>query len=89
MSEEKTGLCGHEYAHGGVAYKCERKPHPVDGYGPKFRHAAGLGTELAEGTDWGDGDGPATLLTWGEDGNGDGQDWDTDWGTVEGYGRTR
>jgi hypothetical protein len=82
--------CGHEYVLGGVAYGCERAPHPIDGYGPAFRHAAGIDEELAEGTDEGDGHGPATLVTWGEDGRGDGQDWEIDWGTVEDYpGRRR
>jgi hypothetical protein len=41
---------------------------------------------LAEGTDEGDGDGPATLVTWGEDTNGDGQDWDVSWGDLAAYG---
>ncbi len=45
--------------------------------------------ELAEGTDEGDGHGPATLVTWGEDGRGDGQDREIDWGTVEDYAARR
>ncbi len=77
--------CGHEHVIGGIAYGCERAPHPVDGYGPAFRHAAEIDEELAEGTDEDDGHGPATLVTWGEDGRGDGQDWEIDWGTIEGY----
>jgi hypothetical protein len=78
--------CGHEYVLGGVAYGCESAPHPIDGYGPPFRHAAEIDAEFAEGTDEGDGYGPATLVTWGEDGKGDGQDWDIDWGTIADYG---
>jgi hypothetical protein len=77
--------CGHEYVLGGIAYGCERAPHLIDGHGPAFRHAAGIDAELAEGTDEGDGHGPATLVTWGEDGNGEGQDWEIDWGTIEDY----
>jgi hypothetical protein len=50
--------CGHEYVLSGVAYGCERGPHPVDGYGPAFRHAAEIDAEFAEGTDEGDGRGP-------------------------------
>jgi hypothetical protein len=85
-TEGDAGECGHEYVLGGVAYGCERTPHEIDGYGPKFRHAAEIDAGFAEGTDEGDGHGPATLVTWGEDGNGDGQDWEIDWGTVAGYG---
>lgn len=78
--------CSHEYVLGGVAYACERTPHPADGYGPAFRHAAEIDAELADGTDEGDGYDPATLVTWGEDGRGDGQDWEIGWGTVADYG---
>src|SRR6185437_3557435 len=35
MTETADGReCGHEHVIGGVAYGCERPPHPVDGYGP-------------------------------------------------------
>ena len=80
-----TEECGHEYVLGGVAYGCERPPHPIDGYGPVFRHAAEIDEELAEDTDEDDGHGPATLVTWGEDSRGEGQDWEIDWDTVEDY----
>jgi hypothetical protein len=33
-----------------------------------------------------DGHGPATRVTWGEDGQGDRQDWDIAWGSVADYG---
>jgi hypothetical protein len=75
--------CGHEYELGGVAYACERGPHAVDGYGPAFRHAARIDAGHAKGTDDGDGNGPADLVTWGEDEGGDGQDWEVAWGAVE------
>jgi hypothetical protein len=55
--------CGHEHVIGGIAYGCERASHPVDEYGPAFRHAAEIDEELAEGTDKDDGHGPATLVT--------------------------
>lgn len=35
-ADEQT--CGHEYVPGGVAYGCERAPHPVNGY----RSASGI-----------------------------------------------
>lgn len=76
--------CSHEFELGGVAYACERLPHPVNGYGPEFRHAAAIDEGHAEHTDSGDGE--ASLMTWGEDGNGDGQDWEIAWGTLAGYG---
>ena len=79
-------ICGHEYELSNVAYRCERAPHPVDGYSPPFRHAALIDAELAKGTDEEDGYGTADLLTWGEDDNGDGQDWEIAWGTVADYG---
>lgn len=41
-------LCGHRYVLGDVEYECERPPHPVDGYGPKYRHVSGIDAELAE-----------------------------------------
>ena len=77
--------CGHEFELGDVRYACARPAHPVGGSGPAFRHACDIGAELARGTDEGDGHGKADLLTWGEDGNGDGQDWEIAWGTLEGY----
>jgi predicted nucleic acid-binding Zn-ribbon protein len=85
-SELPAKACGHEFSLSGVRYRCERAPHPVDGYGPAHRHAAGIDEELAEGTGDPASDGPATLVTWGEDSQGDGQDWAIAWGTVEGYG---
>ena len=75
-------VCGHEFELGGSIYTCERAPHPVDGYLRLYRHAAGIDAELAVGTDEGDGNGPADLVTWGEDGAGDGQDWEVAWGSV-------
>lgn len=74
--------CGHEYAIGNVAYRCERAPHPAD----DMRHAAQIDEEHAKGTDEGDGHGSATLVTWGEDEAGDGQDWAIAWGAVEACG---
>lgn len=74
--------CGHEYVIGNVAYRCERAPHPAD----EFRHAAQIDEEHARGTDEGDGHGPATVVTWGEDEAGDGQDWAIAWGTAGDYG---
>ena len=77
--------CGHEYVIGNVAYACERQPHPTDGYDAEHRHAAPIDAEMAKGTDEHDGFGPADLVTWGEDGNGDGQDWAIAWGPAEAY----
>ena len=85
-AEPPRPVCGHEYVLGDVAYRCERPPHPADGYGPGFRHAAGIDAGLAEWTDEGGGDGPATLVTWGEDSQGDGQGWEIAWGTIADYG---
>lgn len=85
--EPADGACGHECEQGGVGYRCERPAgHPIDGYGPKFRHAAGIDADLAEGTDEGDGFGTADLVTWGEDEIGGEQDVAVDWGTIEAYG---
>lgn len=83
MPPEDEAVCGHEHVIGNVAYRCERAPHPVDGYGAAFRHVAVIDAEQAKGTDEGDGEGPATLATWGEDSAGDGQDWEVAWGPVE------
>jgi hypothetical protein len=80
MPPEDETTCGHEHTIGVVAYRCERTPHPVDGHGPDFRHAAKIDAEQAKGTDEGDGRGTADLVTWGEDALGDGQDWAIDWG---------
>lgn len=74
--------CGHEYELGDCTYTCERAPHPIGGHLPPYRHAAGIDAELAAGTDEGDGNGRADLVTWGEDSNGDGQDWEVAWGAV-------
>jgi RyR domain len=84
--DHKQAPCGHEYVLGGVAYACERAPHEIDGYGLAFRHAAEVDGGFAKGTDEGDGHGPATLATWGEDSQGEGQDWEIAWGSVEAYG---
>ena len=75
-------VCGHEFILGDVAYNCERPPHLVDGHGLRYRHVATIDAGLAKGTDEGDGFGNATLVTWGEDGNGAGQDWEIAWGSV-------
>ena len=85
MSTE-TGTCGHEASQGGVRYACERPPHPADGYGPEFRHAAGIDAGYAARTDPGDDRGQADLVTWGEDETGGHQEWELAWGTVEEYG---
>lgn len=77
-----AGACGHEFELGGSIYACERAPHPVNGYLPLYRHAAAIDAELAAGTDEGDGNGAADLVTWGEDAAGDGQDWEVAWGSV-------
>ena len=45
-----------------------------------------IDADMAKGTGEDDGDGEATLVTWGEDGQGDGQDWEIAWGTVAAYG---
>lgn len=75
MTTEPPGAtCGHEFERGGVAYACERIPHPVGGHGSRFRHAA-----TVDGTD------PASRITWAETASGDGQDWTVGWGTVAGY----
>jgi hypothetical protein len=77
--------CGHEHEFG---YRCERTPHPVNDPqgsnipGAPYRHAAAISAEHAKGTDEDDGHGEADLITWGEDDNGDGQDWDVAWGDV-------
>lgn len=79
-------LCGHEHDYGGVAYRCERAPHPVDGYGPEFRHATRIDAGYAEEVGDVDGNGTPDLLTWGEDDIGGAQDTEIAWGTVAGYG---
>lgn len=84
--DDEPGTCGHEFGLGGITYYCERHPHEVDGYGPRFRHAAAIDEGHAERTDEQDGFGRADLMTWGEDGNGDGQDWEVAWGALAGYG---
>lgn len=86
MSAATPQACGHEHGYGGVAYRCERAPHPVDGYGPEFRHAARIDAGHAREVGDIDGMGTPDLLTWGEDGNGDAQDTEVDWGTVGDYG---
>jgi hypothetical protein len=80
-----VSACGHGCEIGNTAYTCERAPHAIDGYDAEHRHAATIGEELAKGTDENDGFGPADVVTWGEDGNGDGQNWEVAWGTVEAY----
>jgi hypothetical protein len=75
-TEPAAATCGHEYELGAVSYACERPPHPVDGYGPAFRHAAEIDVEPAKGS----------LVTWGEDGNGGGQDWGISWDVLADYG---
>lgn len=95
MTETTTGsppapaLCGHEFSYGGVAYKCERAPHPIDGNGPPCRHASPIDAELARrlGEDDDEDRGEADLLTWGEDDTGDGQEVEAAWGTVADYGQ--
>lgn len=80
--------CGHEYVLGGIAYSCELEAgHPVDGYGPAFRHAARIDEQHAKGTGDEASDGPATLVTWGEDSQGEGQDWAIAWGAIASYGK--
>jgi hypothetical protein len=78
--------CGHEHSYGGVAYRCQRAPHPVDGHGLEFRHAARIDAELAERTGDVDGDGTPDLLTWEGDEPGDGENTEVAWGAVEDYG---
>ena len=84
--QPENETCGHEHVIGNVAYRCERAPHPIGGYGATFRHAAAIDEEHARGTDEGDGGGPADLVTWGEDEQGDGQDREIAWGAVGTYG---
>jgi hypothetical protein len=79
-------ICGHEGSQGGTGYTCERAPHPVDGYGAPFRHAARIDAGHAERTDPGDERGQADLITWGEDDIGGDQAWELAWGALGEYG---
>jgi len=81
--------CGHEHEYGGIAYSCERPPHPVDGHKERHRHAARIDAELAERTGDIDGNGTPDLLTWEGEEPGDGENTEVAWGTVEGYGSGR
>lgn len=92
MSEQTPGpaLCGHEHSYGGVAYRCERRPHPVDGHEDRHRHAARIDAGYARELGDIDGNGTPDLLTWegGEPGadDGDGENEEVAWGTVAAWG---
>ena len=86
MTETGEQKCGHECEYANVIYTCERAPHEIDGYKPRFRHAAGIDAGLAERlNDPDDERGEPDLLTWGEDEIGGAQEPEVDWGTVEDY----
>jgi hypothetical protein len=81
--------CGHEHEYGGIAYRCERAPHPVDGHEERHRHAARIDAGYAEEIGDVDGDGTPDLLTWEGDEPGDGDNTEVAWGTVAAYGSAR
>jgi hypothetical protein len=87
--------CGHEHEYGGVAYTCERAPHPVDGHEERHRHAARIDAGYAQeigaklerdGDDVDAENGTPDLITWEGDEPGDGDNTEVAWGTVEDYG---
>jgi hypothetical protein len=79
-------VCGHEHEYGGIAYRCERPPHPVDGHEERHRHAARIDAGYAREIGDVDGQGTPDLLTWEGDEPGDGDNTEVAWGSVASYG---